>query len=876
MELATTTSHDADALMDTTLKHGAVLITGPHGIGKSHALRAVASMAKTRGLTAVSVVGSPAARTVPLSCFTGAMPDYDGPLDPGAIITSLTRRRSRVLLFVDAVDLLDETSQLVVGHLARTAGIKTVMAARSLEDCPAEIRALYDGGQLVEVPLQPLPDDTLIDALHGWLDGPVTPGTLREILQAAGGNPLIARELVAGSLSAGALRDTAHGWELDGPVTATAQLLRVIGAQLGMLSDEAVDAMALLALAGSLPESAFAHSTQRSLTRSGLVTREVNGWLHANQPLLAAAVRAQMSQGHWQALAQEACRLLDEAARAYPGHATELTRLASAIALENDLPLAHHRATSLATYALTRGDYPLALRAADAALESALDPAHPVVNASEPWRVRGLAASSMGMVTSAYESLERAQAAACDDAEVAAAALALASHIGLTERDPHGALEAIGQARAKIEDEDWQGHLDRAAFRWAAVAGQGDVTAQAPEEVTDAEAAMGLAIMATSAVVTGPLDQAFALEANFRALPPEVVGQAPGAAALMQLASIMALSYTGDIQATRRALDAQIELARRDAPEMSGTWEYALGVVELFAADAGRAHRLASAAVDHLRWRDPFGLEPAAVALQGAAAAGANLELEAVHATATGAASQAPDPKAAVLAVWTSAWSAAAERRPAQAARVLLDGADAMLVAQHTFFAAKLAHCAVRVNGASERAVSVLERADAIGGGGLVSLMLEHARATIDGDATQLDLLAQDMVEMGMVATATDTWFSLAQHARKLGASDTDSRRWMARVSAIRLDHPEMALWHPGATTTSLLTRREYEVASLVAQRLTTKEIAGVRGVSPHTVNNQLQAVFTKLGVSGRSELREIWDDAMLDSAAPPPFAPPL
>ncbi len=861
MELATATSHDPDTLTEAALRHGAVLVTGPHGIGKSHALRAVASMATTQGMTAVSVVGSPAARTVPLSCFAGAMSGHDGPLTPAAVITALTRRRSRILLIVDAVDLLDETSQLVVGHLVRGAGIKSILAARSLDDCPPEIRALYDAGHLVEAPLQPLSDEALIAALHGWLDGPVTPGTLREILQAAQGNPLIARELVTGSQASGALSDTANGWELDGSVVATPQLSRVIGSHLDSLSEAATDAIALVAIAGSLPESSLAPIVRRQLLRSGLVTREADGWLQVDQPLLATAIRARMTAALWQALAQEACALLDEAARTHPGRAAELTRRASATALENGLPLARDRAISLATFALESSDYPLALRAADAALAEASTTGDSQTDSAEPWRVRGLAASAMGMKPSAYESLVRAQGAAHDDAEVAAAALALASHIGLVEHDAHGALAVISKAQAKIDSTEWLGHLERAAFRWAAVVGQRNAQAHAPGDVTDAEAAMGLAVMATSAVVTGPLEQAFELETRFRALPHEVVSTASGAAALMQLASVMALSYTGDILATRRSLEEQIHLTRRHAPEMTGTWEYALGVVELFAADATRAHTVASAAVDHLRWRDPFGLAPAAVALKGASAIGADLEIDRIPAAEDVDTMEVPDPKVAVLETWTSAWSAAAERRPAQAATMLLDGAEAMMSAQHTFFAAKLAHCAVRVSGASTRAVAVLEQAEAIGGGGLLALMLEHARATHNHQATQLDALAQDMVDMGLVATATDTWLGLAQRAKRLGASEIDARRWMARVSALRLDHPGMALWQPGAATTSLLTKREYEVASLVAQRLSTKEIATARGVSPHTVNNQLQSVFTKLGVSGRAELREVWGD---------------
>ncbi|MGO1412713.1 MAG: response regulator transcription factor [Microbacterium sp.] len=44
----------------------------------------------------------------------------------------------------------------------------------------------------------------------------------------------------------------------------------------------------------------------------------------------------------------------------------------------------------------------------------------------------------------------------------------------------------------------------------------------------------------------------------------------------------------------------------------------------------------------------------------------------------------------------------------------------------------------------------------------------------------------------------------------------------------------------------------------MAAERLTTKEIAERHGVSPHTVNNQLAAIYRKFGVTRRAELREV------------------
>ncbi len=51
------------------------------------------------------------------------------------------------------------------------------------------------------------------------------------------------------------------------------------------------------------------------------------------------------------------------------------------------------------------------------------------------------------------------------------------------------------------------------------------------------------------------------------------------------------------------------------------------------------------------------------------------------------------------------------------------------------------------------------------------------------------------------------------------------------------------------------VTRQEQRVVHLVERGLTNPEIAGVLGVSRHTIRNQLASVFNKLQVSRRAEL---------------------
>jgi DNA-binding NarL/FixJ family response regulator len=57
------------------------------------------------------------------------------------------------------------------------------------------------------------------------------------------------------------------------------------------------------------------------------------------------------------------------------------------------------------------------------------------------------------------------------------------------------------------------------------------------------------------------------------------------------------------------------------------------------------------------------------------------------------------------------------------------------------------------------------------------------------------------------------------------------------------------------AKATTLLSKREEEIARLVATALSNRDVADKLGLSPHTVKNCLSRVFQKLGISTRSEL---------------------
>ena len=58
-----------------------------------------------------------------------------------------------------------------------------------------------------------------------------------------------------------------------------------------------------------------------------------------------------------------------------------------------------------------------------------------------------------------------------------------------------------------------------------------------------------------------------------------------------------------------------------------------------------------------------------------------------------------------------------------------------------------------------------------------------------------------------------------------------------------------------------MLTAREREIALLVAQGRSSKEVAAALVLSVRTVDNHLQRIFAKLGVTSRAQLRTAMEE---------------
>lgn len=752
------TSHQPDVLEALLNEHGGVLLTGPAGIGKTHLLRALSTRFTAARKWAPRLTASPLSQQVPLGVFSGILPDKE--MSPGALIDYFTRRRATTVVLVDNVDQLDEASLFVVCHLVRTAHVPAILASQDLTCAPDELHALYDSGDVIEAKVNALSPAECDEVVLHMLGSPLTPAARPKIYDLAEGNPLHLRELLEGSQSEGVLQETAFGWELRGDPVSTPRLNQLVGERVEMLDQSEVEAAALVAIAGEYPATAIDTGLRRSLARAGLVQYSAQGWLRLTEPLSADLLRQRCTRALWDDLSHEVVAvLLDDSTP----ERRAARRRAHTLALDLGVPIDVEATLAVAEHAIGAFDETLALRAAQAIVEQ--DPTHAPAH-----RLAGLASSGLKLPEQAIKHFETAREHATSPQQRAQVALAHARHLGLRHHDARGALAVLEAALPTVEqDTEQANHVRRDAARWSVIAGQAGGPFDELPQSTDAAAALGLITMGMSAVITGPLLDADVALARLHRVPTEFVQKVPGGAQMVELISLMALSNTGDMVASRRRLLQTIADAETSAPESLGSWEYMLGFLELLAGDVDRAYALGNAAVTHLQWRDATGLLPAARALTGAAAAVLGQQAVSGEQFAQVPPMADMDPKVVTLRAWTNAWQDHLAGHHARASTTLLEGASWLLAAQHSYFAGILAHAAARIGHDLVQAAHIIAQAQQVAGGGLLGLFQRHATAALAEDELALEQVARECDELGMSSSAIDTWRTLSRqpHAER-------------------------------------------------------------------------------------------------------------
>jgi DNA-binding CsgD family transcriptional regulator len=858
------------------------MLVGRPGVGKSLLARTLLDeMAGDSRTEVVWVVGSATDPPIPFGAFAplvwelGSRPGRQP--DPLYMLqsfrTAISRRAlgRRLIVGVDDAHLLDSHSATLLFQLVADGTATAVVCRRAGDSGPLPLQSLWKDRLVERIDVGPLDREAASDLLRLLLSasaeagGPaatsagrgLVDGELDETLwKVSEGNALYLRELVLAGVRCGCIASRDGMWHLAHRLDFGPRLSELIEERLRQLDAPGREAMELLAMADPMPltvlERLVSPGTADSLHGLGLIETagaEIDGAARSGHALFAEVIRTAMTAPRRVQLS----RILAEAFTAEGLAERELLRIL-AWRLDGRDRVEPGKLLEGAGLAAARQDWHLARRLAAAAVEFG--------GGTEARLFLAEAHSSLGD----YEQTLQALAGDGEtDDEVARTAVLRASAlaVGMDRRSEGEALLAAASRRLS----------DPAARTWVEAVRAGllsfggrpaealrvvDGLMERPD-LDDRAVATLLAVHASGLVWNGQVDSAIATVARSGLAQTRPAGMtaAGGIGGWAMTALGLALVMSGRMAELETLCAERYRLAvQLGNDSIRGVTATGLGW------SAMTDGRLATAAAR---------FQEATIALEGRDTVGVRLQALLGLAdvlSITGSLERASDTldearrsiagTEELLPVWmiSQAWLTAAQGSLSAAVDSLADAASAAARFAQPIYEAKALHAMARmgVAGSSGRLAELARVIE----GNLVQIMAAHA-AALDlppgESARALDRTSARYADCGLQLYAAEA----AAQASRAHAVSGDPRRASASAGRAQYLLPEADGARPLGLSLAMaapaLTRREREVASLAAQGISSSAIASRLCLSVRTVETHLARVYTKLGITGRSEL---------------------
>jgi len=238
-----------------------IILNGPAGLGKTRLAQHISDLYAVRGHPVRRIVATPGSplALAPFATLLGA----EAAAPSGDAVVAVRRALGRGLgqagvgtavpvLVVDDLHLLDDASATVVHQLLAGGSVRLLATQRSGAPAPPAVDRLRQEPGVEHVELPPLGDDQIIAMVEAALGAPLAGHARQLVASSAAGNPMYARELVEGSLAAGALARHGGVFDFDARMVATALLEEVVLARLADFQGLERTAIEVLALGGRL------------------------------------------------------------------------------------------------------------------------------------------------------------------------------------------------------------------------------------------------------------------------------------------------------------------------------------------------------------------------------------------------------------------------------------------------------------------------------------------------------------------------------------------------------------------------------------------------------------------------------------------------
>lgn len=854
------------AARQATREGRGVVLVGEAGVGKTALAAAVAHEVGAAGGQVVWVVATAAGRLTPFGALAGLLPPEMATVHP-ALVPNLVSRRLRelagtapVLLVVDDAQLLDEHSAAAVLALVTGRVCAAVATVRAEEPVSDAVTALWKDRLLERLDLGPLDRAGAHAVLTARLGGEVASGTVELLWSHSRGNPLYLTELVRFGADTGRLRLDAGVWWWSGDTGLPPRLGELLARRLDELSAAARDALDLLALGEPLPWDTLAAVVPAEAIleadERGLVTSDERAGLllvRFAHPLLHAAAEARLTPARR--------RALGERLRRAPHRHVDLVRRATweAAAGNPDVDVLLAAADTVLL-----SDPRAAVRFAESALPH--DPG--------PRAAVALAAgrAELGEPAAARRALDLAATRVRDAEERRQVGFENVSLTLWHERRPDQAIATLAALRGSGVPAD---ELDSAEALLTLFSARPRRARELAEAVPAGGGGSSVQVRVLT-VLTAALTLADEPAAGLAAADELLAALEP--ASLPATRSGMAHALIGE---ARLLLGRDTELPRSvgasgrwptrpdattpdptppatgpgaggpaaggpaagGAGEPAPAWPLLRGVRAHLAGDWPRA--LAALREAYVQQRAGEGLfRSEAVGRLVVALAEAGRPDEAAELLAA----DPPDDVAVVPALggWAAAAVAAAQGRSTLAGELARQAATVAAAAGAP--ASALAYLVDAARWGDPRpAAELATRLGLPARSPLSQVRLAGLRARAAGRAPALLAAAEQHLAFGLLGQAQE----LAElAAARAGRSGPASR--VAHEARTRLGGPGAPA---GDGLSTVLTRREAEIARMAAQGLTDRDIAEALVVSVRTVESHLAAAYRKLGIRSRREL---------------------
>ena len=844
----------------------AFVLAGAAGVGKTRLAGTAAQSAATLGFSVAKVVATRAVTPIPFGPFAPLLPpagqstpDLLGLLRlAGDAIVARAGPAGKLLLTVDDAQFLDEGSAALLHQFVRELACDVMVTVRVPGPAPDAVTALWKDGLAERIDLRPWNEAQTEAVLTAYLGGPVASGSVRRLWELSQGNALYLRELLIGAMDSGTLRRDGGIWSLTRPLTASGRLVELVAARLSGLAAGTTAVLELLAVGEPLGLTVLEKLTDPS----GVEEAEAQGLVHLStdgrrtlarlaHPVYGESLRNSMPRSR---LRRISATLAEAIATTGARRRDDLLRLG-----RWQLDSGSAREAGLLTRAAQRAgemfDFGLAARLAQAALDAG--------GGVDAGLARGEALFRSGQHREAETVLAGAASLSQDDRDLARIASARAHNFANLLGDPDAAMAVLDEALAVITDDaprlQLLGRLATIKVfepnPEAALVAAGPLLASDDDVMASRGAYVSSIAMALLGRGQDAVSVAYAgMERHRRAAGLPQLPQAQLIGAIM-----------GHVAAGRlAAAEADAEAARQAclvAGDKEGQASH-LFLTGWVLTERGHLDRAAKAFLDgasvNREIHDP-------AALRWCVAGLALVEAMRGHASEAQAAAAERDelPVTPMMIYETDvvdrsrAWVRACTGELSRAREILASAAERAAACRLRVAEAKVLHDIARLGqpeAVAERLAVLAREAE----GGLVAALAGHVTALAGASAPGLEAAGQAFEELGASLLAAEAYLAAASAYRSGGlARPASAMTRRAAELAVACGDARTPGLSPGTTTWGL-TRREQEVAAMAAAGASSREIAARLVLSVRTVDNHLQNIYSKLGVTRRDELARL------------------